>query len=168
MWHIALHAPFFMTVTFRPTTPEDDAFLFQVYISSREAEFQHLNWTQLEKEAFLYTQFLAQRADYRRRFPGADYAMVLFRQVPVGYLYVARSDVEIRALDIAVLPERRNEGIGSEVLHLLMAEARQKGQPLSYMVMRFNQDALRLYQRLGFQIAGEYGSHYLLQYRPPV
>lgn len=153
------------SITSRPIAPQDDLFLLHLYTVGREEEFKLLPWSPAEKAAFMQMQFQAQRADYQRRFPHADYNLILADNEPVGYLYVARSSHEIRALDIAIAPEQRNRGIGTAVLHQLIAEAEASKLPLSYMVLRFNEDALRLYLRLGFQVAGEHGNHYLLQWQ---
>jgi predicted GNAT family acetyltransferase len=82
---------------------------------------------------------------------------------PVGRLYVARWAEEIRVVDIAVLPEYRNRGIGSALLRDLMAEAAAAGKPLSIHVERFN-PAVRLYARLGFAPAGDAGVYLLMRW----
>lgn len=151
-----------LVITTRPLVPADDLFLQLVYQSTREPEMALLGWSTAEKTAFAQMQFQAQRADYQRRFPHADYALILAAAKPAGYLYVARSPQEIRLLDIALMPSQRNQGIGTTILRQLMAEAETSQRQLSYMVLRTNEDALRLYQRLGFQKAGEHGHHYLM------
>jgi ribosomal protein S18 acetylase RimI-like enzyme len=69
---------------------------------------------------------------------------------PVGRLYVARWPEEIRMVDIALLPEYRDTGIGTSLLEALISESEGAGNPLSIHVERFNVQALRLNERLGF------------------
>jgi ribosomal protein S18 acetylase RimI-like enzyme len=83
-----------------------------------------------------------------------------------GRLYVARWEDEIRIVDIALLPEFRGRGIGGSLLADLIAEADAAGKPLSIHVEQ-NNPARSLYDRLGFEEAGEHGV-YVLMRRAPV
>jgi ribosomal protein S18 acetylase RimI-like enzyme len=67
-------------------------------------------------------------------------------------------------MDIALLPEYRSHGIGTALIKDLMAEAAQAGRPLRLHVEFFNQ-ALRLYERLGFARMGEMGLYYEMEWR---
>ena len=83
----------------------------------------------------------------------------------VGRLYVARWTGEIRIVDIALLPEFCNRGIGTTLLRQLQAEAQDAGKPLRIHVERFN-PALRLYDRLGFRQIEDKGVYLFLEWRP--
>ena len=84
---------------------------------------------------------------------------------PAGRLYVDRGANEIRIVDIALLPEYRNAGIGSGLLDDLLAEAPQAGKPVRIHVEKFN-PAMSLYRRLGFVAAGEEGAYDLMRWQP--
>jgi ribosomal protein S18 acetylase RimI-like enzyme len=79
-----------------------------------------------------------------------------------GRLYVARWEDEIRIVDIALLPEFRGRGIGSALLRDLIDEAEAAGRPLSIHVEQ-NNPARPLYDRLGFEEAGEFGVYVLMR-----
>jgi ribosomal protein S18 acetylase RimI-like enzyme len=85
---------------------------------------------------------------------------------PAGRLYVARWEDEIRIVDIALLPEFRGRGVGSALLGELIEESDAAGKPLSIHV-EMNNPARPLYDRLGFEEAGEFGV-YVLMRRAPV
>jgi ribosomal protein S18 acetylase RimI-like enzyme len=85
---------------------------------------------------------------------------------PAGRLYVARWEDEIRIVDIALLPEYRGRGLGTALLQGLIKEAEAAGKPLSIHV-EMNNPARPLYDRLGFEEAGEFGV-YVLMKRSPV
>ncbi len=85
---------------------------------------------------------------------------------PAGRLYVARWEDEIRIVDIALLPEHRGNGLGTALLRELIEEADAAGKPLSIHVEQ-NNPARPLYDRLGFEEAGEFGV-YVLMRRAPV
>ena len=92
--------------------------------------------------------------------------MILADGEPAGRLYVARWEDEVRIVDIALLPEFRGRGLGSELLRDLMAEADAVGKPLSIHV-EMNNPARPWYERLGFRSEGEFGV-YVLMRRAPV
>lgn len=141
-------------ITLRPRSPADDAFLREVYASTRAAELALVNWSDAEKAAFLRMQFNAQHQSYQAQFPGADYLVILAGEEPIGRLYLARAAGELRILDLALLPAHRNQGTGSALLNDILAEATAVTQPVRLHVERFN-PARRLYERLGFTVIGE-------------
>lgn len=94
-------------------------------------------------------QFQAQHQHYHREYPDAEYQIVTLRGVEVGRLYVHRREAEVRILDVAVLPEHRNQGIGTRLLQGLIAEAKITGKPVSVYVDNLG-GAGRLFERLGF------------------
>lgn len=147
-------------VSLRPVEPSDDAFLLDLYASTRTDELAQVPWTAEQKHAFLAQQFEAQQQAYHA-YEGATFNMILEEGEPAGRLYVARWPAEIRIMDIVLLPGHRNRGIGSRLIRDLQAEAAATGQALTIHVERFN-PAQRLYERLGFQIAAERDHVYLL------
>jgi ribosomal protein S18 acetylase RimI-like enzyme len=84
---------------------------------------------------------------------------------PIGRFYVARSPEEIRIVDIAVLPEHRNAGIGTKFLEDLISESEASAKLSSIHVERFN-PALRFYERLSVRKVSD-KSVYLLMERAP-
>lgn len=101
-------------------------FLYTVYASKRTEELAVVDSTEAQKDALLR------------------------EQRPIGRLYVARWDTEIRIIDIALLPASRNGGIGSTILNDLLAEGTREAKRVTIHVEMFN-PALRLYERLGFR-----------------
>ena len=61
-------------------------------------------------------QFDAQHAHYQEHYAGAAFDVILVDGQPAGRLYVAREADEIRIVDIALLPEFCNRGIGTTLL----------------------------------------------------
>jgi GNAT superfamily N-acetyltransferase len=151
-------------LTLRPVSSSDDAFLIKVYASSREEEVAGLPWDQDQRDSFMRMQFAAQQQDYKRRFPDGEHRLLLLDSEPAGRVYLARSDNEIRILDIALLPEHRSKGIGTGVIKGLLDEATRTQRPIRVYVEQFN-PAMRLFERLGFSKAEDIGSHILLEWR---
>ena len=70
----------------------------------------------------------------------------------------------IRIVDIALLPDYCNRGIGTSLLRGLQSEAAAAGKPLRIHVERFN-PALRLYERLGFHPIADRGVYLFMEWR---
>lgn len=149
----------------RPVTEDDRAFLRAVYGSTRTEELALTNWSEEMKSAFIDQQFTAQDRHYREHYTTAEFQVIEWKGIPVGRLYVERWDREIRIMDIALLPEHRNSGIGTYLLQKLQKEAEASGKFLSIHVEKFN-PAMRLYERLGFKPVEDKGVYLLLQWQP--
>jgi ribosomal protein S18 acetylase RimI-like enzyme len=138
------------TIALRDVTSADEPFLLRVYADSRREELALVPWTEAQRHAFLASQFATQYRYYREHYDGATYSVVLAGEEPVGRLFVARWPTEIRIMDVALLAERRGNGIGTRLLRELCDEADETGVPLSIHVEKQNR-AQRLYRRLGFE-----------------
>ncbi len=154
-----------MTVTLRPARSEDDPFLLQVYASTRADEMAMVPWSAEQKEAFVRMQFNAQREAYAIQFPGAEYSVIQSDKVPIGRLILWQTEDRILLVDIALLPEYRNQGIGTAFVRELQNQAAQANKLLLLHVENFSR-ALRLYERLGFQKVDEIGFYYEMAWHP--
>ena len=153
------------SITFRPIRSEDEAFLYRLYASTRENELAQVPWDDGEKETFLRMQFQAQHQYYQEQFLNAEFQIILRDGRLIGRLYVDRRADEIRLIDIALLPEERNGGIGTSLLKELLVEAVRAGKPVRIHVERYN-PALRLYERLGFSRIDDQGVYHLMEWSP--
>jgi GNAT superfamily N-acetyltransferase len=138
-----------ISVTLRPVAAEDETFLLNAYGSVRAAELAQVPWSEAQRNAFLKMQFDSQQLHYRTHNPEATHDIILLNERPVGRLYVARRDREIRILDITVLPRYRNRGTGTSLIKGLIDEAARVEKPLNIYVEFYN-PSLRLFERLGF------------------
>ncbi len=144
------------SVHLRAAQHEDEAFLLQVYASTRAEEMALVPWTNEQKAAFLRFQFQAQRSGYQASFPAAQNWVILREDASVGRMIVQDGDGEILLIDIALLPEYRGQGMGTALITELMARAAGQHKALRLHVETFN-PALKLYERLGFVKTGEMG-----------
>ena len=150
-------------IALRSITPQDDAFLARVYATSRAQELAITGWSEELKADFCRRQFDAQSAYYAANYPEASFQIIERDDWPVGRLYVARWEKEIRIVDITLLPEFRGSEIGTRLLRELQDEARSAGKSLTIHVERFNR-ALGLYQRLGFREVEDKGVYLLMRW----
>lgn len=154
-----------LRVSLRQVTPDDRDHLFRVYATSRDEELAIVPWTAAEKHAFLKMQFNARERDYSSRFDAKDHSVIERDGAAVGYVWVHRAPDELRVVDIALLPEHRNAGIGTGLMNDIIAEARERGVPVRLNVLT-NSPARRLYERLGFQPVGEAGINQTMELLP--
>lgn len=154
-----------ISIDLLPVQPEETAFLYRVYASTREEELSPLGWDAERMDAFLRMQFDAQHRYYQEQFPDAAYQVIRVNDCPAGRLYVDRNLDEIRIIDIALLPEYRGQGIGTMLLKGLLEEARRANKPVRIHVDQSN-PALRFYRRLGFSVIADRGIYALMEWPP--
>jgi ribosomal protein S18 acetylase RimI-like enzyme len=153
-------------VSFRPATDADQEFLIGVYAGTRADELAQTGWDDSQKDAFIRWQYSMQKKEYEARYPDARYDVILVDGVPAGRIWVGADDTQIRLLDIAVIPEFQNRGVGAHLLRQLMDEATRDNKPLRHMVFVLNQDAFRFYERLGFKTIEDVGGYLHMEWLP--
>lgn len=146
----------------RAEVETDAAFRLALFRTSRGP-----GWDQLPLPADMLArvmeqQFHAQTQGYRAAYPQARLEIVTMNTEPVGRLATQRDADALHLIDIAVVPERRGQGIGGAILRALMDEAAATGRPVTLHVARDNLAAQRLYHRLGFALAGADETHLTL------
>lgn len=159
------HSPATSAITCRPVGPDDHAFLLAVYGSTRADEMALVPWSADQKDAFVKMQFAGQQEHYENTFPTASHQIILSRGRPVGRVYVARLEQEIRIVDITLMPAERNAGIGSFLLRGLIDEAGTVGKVVRIYVEEFN-PSIRFFERLNFKPVEQHGIHLLLEWSP--
>ena len=152
-------------VSLRPERPGDDGFLFDVYASTRAEELALTNWDESMRRAFLTQQFTAMRQGYRSMFPSGEFSIIELESKPVGRMVINRSPTEIRVVDLALLPEHQNAGVGTFLMRQACAQATDAGKPVHLCVLKNNR-AFQWYERLGFKKIGEQGFYDELEWHP--
>jgi ribosomal protein S18 acetylase RimI-like enzyme len=165
-WSQSFQLPGGGTVELRPVAPDDDEFLLAVYGSTRAEELGQVEWAEGQKATFLRWQFDLQRREYDGRFPDAAYYVVMVDQQPAGRIWVGTDNEQIRLLDIGLLPEFQNRGVGTALLQRLIAYAASERKALRHMIFVLNNNAERFYERLGFKQIEEFGAYKHMEWKP--
>jgi ribosomal protein S18 acetylase RimI-like enzyme len=152
-------------VTLRRARQDDLPLLRRVYASTRQEELAAGDWSDAQRAWFLDMQFDLQARAYAQAYPEAEWQVVVCDGQPVGRLITDRTSDPIRLIDIALLPDYRNAGIGSELLRGLLDEATAAGKPVVLHVAKSNR-AGALYQRLGFVVSAWDDVYLEMQWRP--
>lgn len=151
----------------RHACTNDIAFLLQLYSSFRADELAAVPWSPEQKQVFLELQFIAQHRHYRSVYPDADYLVVDIGDKPVGRLYLDSEKERWLIVDIGFLPEWRRQGKGTALLTAIQREATtSKARVLTLHVEQRNFRAQALYQRLGFRVINDLGSHIKMKWSP--
>jgi ribosomal protein S18 acetylase RimI-like enzyme len=157
-------------VTCRDTLPlelvrADEAAFFQLFAAVRAEELGMRVWDPHLRDQMLRIQFEAQRRGYREQFPAADERLILRNGSPVGWIIVDRSGTELNGIDMALLSEERNRGVGTRVIRALQEEAAAESRAMVLSVLTLNVRALALYVRLGFRVTRETDTHTFMEWR---
>lgn len=123
-------------------------------------------WSEAQRRMFVEVQFKAQLDHYQHYFPNASHDLILENQTPVGRLYVDRSDHEINIIDVTLLPQHRNAGIGSHLMRGILEEATRGNKTVGIYVESFN-PSRQFFNRLGFVETEEDGFQIHLHWYPP-
>ena len=153
------------SIGFRPVGDADMRFLHDLYASTRAQELSVVDWSKTQKSAFLSMQFEAQHRYYHEQYPDADYLLVQQEDIDIGRIYLHRRIDELRLIDIALIPESRNQGLGSKLLKDLLDEGQASALPVRIHVETFN-PAMHLYLRLGFKPVADQGVYQLMEWQP--
>ena len=107
-----------------------------------------------------------QLRQYHAFHPGSSYQIVTAGGRPIGRLLLDRGAAVIRVVDVALLPEYRDRGVGGSLMRSVLDEADRAGLPVRLHVDLAN-PALRLYQRLGFSPVAHHGLSLEMERLPP-
>ena len=152
----------------RTITADDEESLCQIYSSTRTEELAQLtDWTSNQKETFLRSQFTAQHSYYQNNYKDANFWAIEYRSQIIGrlYLHLNYEGASMRIIDIALLPEWRNRGIGKQILLEVMELAGNMNRSVTIHVETFNR-AMKLYKKLGFELVSQTnGVYHLLEWK---
>jgi ribosomal protein S18 acetylase RimI-like enzyme len=132
-------------ITLRPATRQDLDFLDPLYAAAMRPYFERMEkWNPL-----LFRVTFDESVSHVIQYVGRD----------IGFLKVRREAGEIFLGDIQLLPEFRNQGIGTHLIRAVMKEAAASQAAVWLKVLKGN-PARRLYERLGFTVSEETEGHY--------
>jgi [ribosomal protein S18]-alanine N-acetyltransferase len=107
--------------------------------------------------------FTDEALEHLARYQGKDvYCVLVKEERVVGYGLLRGWDegYEVPSLGIAIHPQSRHEGLGTELMRWLHATALERGASrVRLRVMEHNAEARKLYERLGYRFdvrEGEY------------
>jgi ribosomal protein S18 acetylase RimI-like enzyme len=154
-----------INLNLRLATDADKEFLVAVFASTRAEELQALAWNPMQAEMFINIQYNAQQQSYRLNHPTAENNIILRDGEPLGRMLIDRSDEALHLVDIALLPDYRNHGLGAELIGGLLAEGAAQKRAVVLSVYNTN-PAIHLYERLGFTKVDEESLYWKMRWLP--
>ena len=140
-----------------------DEFLYRLYASTRLDEIKAWRWDDTTVGHFLRLQWYAQSRHYANTWPDTEHYIITYDNQLSGRLMTSCTEHEILLIDISILPEYQNQGIGTALIEELQTLARTSERVIQLTVNRTS-SAVRLYRRLGFVIRREDELHYQIQW----
>lgn len=149
----------------------DLPWLREVYASTRAEEMANVPWPPQMKRNFLDQQFALQHAHYLQHYADTDFLAI--ERIgddggvrPVGRYYLQRAAPEHLIVDIALLPELRGQGVGRILIEASQREAQIQGRGMHLHVLKQNDAARRLYERLGFVVTHDTDAYHHMRWAP--
>ena len=138
-------------VTLRHATADDQTFLEHLFNATRRAEFAAIDPELID--GLLRHQYVIRSRAYTDAFDlTGDHIIVHDPDGPVGRIWVDSASDEWTLVDLAVLPDYQNQGIGSVLVNDLADQAEQSDATVRLTVRPDNIRAQRLYFRNGFTV----------------
>lgn len=143
-----------MRITFRQIKIKDFEFLWQLQNAALK---KYIAATWGWDEAWQRRHF-AEHFNERR-----NGAIVVVGGKDAGYLWISEKETETVLISIHLLPEFQNRGIGTKLIKDVLAQSKAKNKPVRLQVLKVN-PARNLYEKLGFKVSGETGTHFLMRF----
>ena len=140
-------------MTTRPAQPSDKEHARRVHhLAYRDVVEQEFgSWVEAEQDGW-----------FEKGFSTTHLRIVELDGIAIGAIAVTEADDRVSLLEIQILPDYQNRGIGSRLVKDEIAYAASRCKPLCLQVLRANR-ARALYERLGFRLVGESEHHFLLR-----
>ena len=133
------------SVALRPERPDDDAFLFALFVSHAARSLRQGGLPEAAIAPLMTIQYKSQSGTHRAQFPDAVYFV-----------------------DFAFLPERQAKGLGTALIEMIADEWGLRGHAARVEVMLNNEPSLKLCRNLGFVRSPEAKmGYYNLRREPP-
>ena len=138
-------------ISVRAQAPGDDAFLYSLFRANnlRTLELSGMPLAFLDDLDTL--QHTSRMQTYRTLFPSAAWSMVECDGHPVGEIVEHDEGDCIYVVDIALLPAWQAKGIGTALMHEVMARCAARGIGVRAKVAISNGPSLKMFRKLGFQ-----------------
>lgn len=102
---------------------------------------------------------------FQQHFDPASRDIIEADGVTVGCISAERHEERIFLAVIEIAPDYQNRGIATTLIRALLDEGDRTALPVELSVLKAN-PARRLYERLGFSMVGETGSHIVMRRTP--
>jgi ribosomal protein S18 acetylase RimI-like enzyme len=150
-------------ILLKERTENDSEFFMELFGEIKSSELHLETWPEPVKKQMIMMQYNAFMQTVITEFPyNYDY-LILFKSNKAGRLQLDKNDNGFRIINISLLSEFRNNGIGTAIIQDIIYEANSKKIPVFLDVDRIN-PAFNLYQRFGFKIINQDEIRFSMKY----
>jgi ribosomal protein S18 acetylase RimI-like enzyme len=151
-------------ISLRAATAADRDLLVEIFAGARD-DLTLANLDRSQEQLLIEMQFRARENQYRLAYPNATTSIILEGDREFGSMIVNRGEHDIHLVDIALLPDKRDQGIGTYVLRTLLEEA-VVGAKIVCLQVAVTNRAIKFYERLGFSKIKDGGAYISMEWRP--
>jgi ribosomal protein S18 acetylase RimI-like enzyme len=138
----------------RPATSGDYDFLYHLHVATIKPYVAATwGWDDATQSNF-----------FRQKFDPAKRQIIMLNDKPAGVLSVEEQESDTYLALIEILPEYQGRGLGTAVIRDLLHAAHRQNHSVSLRVLKANNRARRLYERLGFTITEETPTHFNMRH----
>ena len=141
-------------IKLRNATKKDYSFLYTLHKATM-GEYVEKTWGWDEK--FQQTHFI-------KYFDPESLQIVVAATTDIGCVSVTEKGGHVFLHKIEILPAYQNRGVGTVLIRNIVEQAENENKPVFLQVMKINERAKALYERLGFSVYGETATHYQMEY----
>jgi diguanylate cyclase (GGDEF)-like protein len=106
-----------------------------------------------------------QQERFSSSYRDSEFISVIVGTEAVGYVALKEETDKVHLSLLLLQPGYRGQGIGREVMQLLMSRACESGRPLTLSCFLCNEGAMRFYQKLGFSVVAK--DEHFVTYQSP-
>jgi ribosomal protein S18 acetylase RimI-like enzyme len=140
----------------RPASSADREFLYTLHVATMKDLIER-TWGWDEKW---------QLEDFDRRLTRCRVSVIETEGQPVGATWVEMNAKRIYVTDLQILPSWQRRGIATAIMKMIIRDATENGRVVELAVLRLNDSAKRLYERLGFEVLTVDEPFIYMQHRP--
>ena len=134
----------------RQATHDDYDFLYQLHVAAMR-EYVEATWGWQEEW---------QQEYFARKFDPQNRQIIRIDDQDAGVIVVEQRIEELYIALIEILPAFQRRGVGASIVRQTINTAHSDGLPVSLHVLKTNDFALKLYERLGFFVVQDEGIRY--------
>ena len=104
----------------------------------------------------------SQRERFKSSFEIKNTSLLIVNKKPVGFYKVDYGKDKIFVESIALIKDFQSKGIGTKILQKIIQDSEKRNLPIYLRVLKVNNRAKMLYERLGFKQYAETKTHFLM------
>jgi ribosomal protein S18 acetylase RimI-like enzyme len=136
------------------------------YSTDNDYEFLYqLNKTTMKKrvEKIWGWEEGVQQKLFRDKSSTEKYKIIVQNNIDIGAISVSKDNNEVFIMNIQILPEYQNRGIGAEVINQIIVDSKSKNLDRVWLQVFKINPAKKLYDKLGFSTIKETETHYVME-----